>query len=82
MILFTRQNTNQLLKVLATYLAVSTRPDIAFSVNNLACFNSDSQKEHWTALKQILRYLKCTTNIGILYKQDECDKCIGYGDAD
>ena len=65
-----------------TYLAVSTRPDIAFAVNNLACFNLDPQKEHWTALKQILRYLKYTTNIGILYKQDKCDKCIGYGDAD
>ena len=33
------------------YLAVSTRPDIAFTVNNLARFNSNSQKEHWTALK-------------------------------
>ena len=65
-----------------TYLAVSTRLDIAFAVNNLACFNSDLQEEHWTALKQILRYLKCTANIGTLYKQDECDKCIEYGDAD
>ena len=33
------------------YLAVSTRPDIAFTVNNLARFNSNPQKEHWTALK-------------------------------
>ena len=47
------------------YLAVSTRPDIAFSVNNLARFNSNPQKEHCTALKQILKYLKGTTNIGI-----------------
>ena len=59
------------------YLAVNTRPDIAFAVNNLACFSSNPQKEHWTALKQTLRYLKGTTNIGI-YKQDGLDKCIGY----
>ena len=64
------------------YLAVSTRPDIAFSVNNLARFNSNPQKEHWTALKRILRYLKGTTNIGILYKHDGSDKCVGYSDAD
>ena len=64
------------------YLAVSTRPDIAFSVNNLAWFNSNPQKEHWTALKRILRYLKGTTNIGILYKHDGSDKCVQYSDAD
>ena len=66
------------------YLAVSTRPDIAFAVNNLAQFNSKPQKEHWTALKRILRYLKGTTNICILYKRDACgpDKCVGYSDAD
>ena len=39
------------------YLAVSKRPDIAFSVNNLARFNSNPQKEHWTARKRILRYI-------------------------
>ena len=64
------------------YLAVSTKPDIAFSVNNLAWFNSNPQKEHCTALKQILKYLKGTNNIGILYKQDGSDKCVGYSDTD
>ena len=60
------------------YLAVSTRPDIAFAVNSLARFNSNPQKDHWTAL----RYLKGTINIGILHKQGGSDKFIGYSDAD
>ena len=29
-----------------------------------------------------MRYLKGTSNVGILYKQDGSDKCIGYSDAD
>ena len=64
------------------YLAVSTRPDIAYAVNNLARFNSNPQKVHWTAMKRVLRYLKGTINHGILYRQDGSDKCIGYSDAD
>ena len=33
------------------HLLVSSRPDITFVVNNLAQFNSNPQKEHWTTLK-------------------------------
>ena len=40
------------------YLAVSTRPDISFAVSSLARFSSNPTKEHWTALKRLLRYLK------------------------
>ena len=63
-------------------LAVSTRPDIAFAVNSLARFNSNPPNDHWKALKRVLRYLKGTSNVGILFKQDGSDKCIGYSDAD
>ena len=61
------------------YLAVCTRPDIAYAVNILARFNSKPTKEHWTALKRVLRYLKGTT---LLYQQKGSDDCIGYSDAD
>lgn len=42
------------------YLAVTTRPDIAFSVAKLAQFNSNPGKAHWTAVKHLFRYLKGT----------------------
>ena len=64
------------------YLAVSTRPDISYSVGSLARFNSKPTKEHWVALKRVLRYLKGTKDLGILYSKAEKDSCIGYTDAD
>ena len=49
--------TNQLLVVLST----RTRPDIAFAVSKVARFCSKPTKEHWTAIKQIMMYLRGTT---------------------
>ena len=64
------------------YLAVSIRPDISFTVSSLAKFTSKPTKEHWTALKRLLRYLRGTPNHGILYSKDGPNTCIGYTDAD
>ncbi len=63
------------------YLAVCTRPDISFAVNSLAKFNSKPTKDHWSALKHVLRYLQGTKNVGICYSKDSGD-IIGYTDAD
>jgi len=35
------------------YLALGTRPDIAYSVNKLAQFMHNPKLKHWTAVKQI-----------------------------
>ena len=51
------------------YLAVTTRPDIAYPVNHLSQFNSDYSIEHWTALKRVLRYLRGTTEYGLMYEK-------------
>ena len=64
------------------YLAVSTRPDITYAVNTLARFVSNPQEKHWTALKRVLRYLRGTSQHGILYKQGSSEECYGYSDAD
>ena len=64
------------------YLTVSTRPDIAYAVANLAKFSSKPTKEHWTALKRVLRYLKGTVNFGIFYSQNDTEECVGFSDAD
>ena len=52
------------------YLSGWTRPDIAFAVRNVARFCSNPTKEHWTAVKRILRYLKGTAHYGLMYSTD------------
>ena len=49
------------------YLAISTRPDIAFPVNKLAQFTSNPKTMHWTAVKRIFRYLKGTRDFALTY---------------
>lgn len=50
------------------YLAITSRPDIAYCVNYLSQFNTNYNSEHWQAAKRVLRYLKGTSNHGILYE--------------
>ena len=48
------------------YLAVSTRPDIAYATNYLARFVTCTRPCHVAAAKRILRYLQGTRNYGIV----------------
>ena len=50
-----------------TYLSTSTRPDIAFAVSCLGQFNNCFGAEHWRAAKRVLRYLKGTSDVGLVY---------------
>ncbi|KAG7312922.1 hypothetical protein JYU34_001322 [Plutella xylostella] len=63
------------------YLSQGTRPDITYAVNMLSRFNSKPTKEHWIALKRVLRYLKGTSNMKLTYKKNE-ENVVGYCDAD
>nr|KYP73913.1 Retrovirus-related Pol polyprotein from transposon TNT 1-94 [Cajanus cajan] len=49
------------------YLANYTRPDIVFAVNLLAIYSSSPTRRHWNGVKQILRYLRGTMDMGLLY---------------
>ena len=63
------------------YLAVATRPDIAFSVSALSQFNTNYRQIHWSAAKRVLRYLKGTMNLGLVFESNN-DLLKGYVDAD
>ena len=52
------------------HLLVQTRPDITHAVNKFGQFASNPTKQHWTALRRILRYLKGTPDYGLIYGTD------------
>ena len=64
------------------YLSTKTRPVIAYAVSRVARFCGKPTKEHWTAVKRVLRYLKGTSNLGLLYREDTPAEIIGYANAD
>ncbi|KAJ0392071.1 hypothetical protein ATCC90586_011078 [Pythium insidiosum] len=50
------------------YLAMGTRPDIAYAVSFLSRFAEQPREVHWNAAIRIVRYLKSTVDLGITYK--------------
>ena len=63
------------------YLVTGTRPDIAVAVGETAKYSNNPGKQHWMAVKRILRYLKETINFGIECNPKSID-LVGYSDAD
>lgn len=64
------------------FLAQCTRPDVSFAVNAISSFNSNPGEAHWTAAKRILRYLKGTKDMKLVYDSDNVEQFHGYSDAD
>ena len=61
---------------------IASRPNILFSVCLCARFQSDPRESHLTIVKKIFRYMKGTTNLGILYKKSQYYKLVGLCDGD
>ena len=56
------------------YLAQCTRPDISFVVNLLARYSNVPTRRHWNGIKDIFRYLKGTTDLGLFYTHESSRK--------
>lgn len=63
------------------YAMTCTRPDIAYAVGKVAQLKAKPSQVHWTAVKHVMRYLKGTANLGIVFKANQ-DELFGYCDAD
>lgn len=61
---------------------VTTRPDIAYALNNCARYMSNPGPIHYKAVDNIWRYLIGTQNYSITYRGDTKPILIGYSDSD
>lgn len=63
------------------YDMVCTRPNIAHAVGVVSRYMSNPGKQHWEAVKWILRYLKGSSNTSLCFTRANL-KLHGYVDAD
>ncbi|XP_055623253.1 uncharacterized protein LOC129766690 [Toxorhynchites rutilus septentrionalis] len=64
------------------YAAQATRPDIAFAVNLVSQFSANPGRQHWEAVKRIMRYLRGTCDEKLMYLKSGDSQLTGYTDAD
>ena len=51
------------------YLMIGSRPGIACAVGKLARFCENPKWKHWMAVKRVRRYVKGTSDIGLLLQR-------------
>jgi hypothetical protein len=65
------------------YLAIATRPDISYAVGVLCRFNANPGLKHWAAATHLLRYLKATKDLKLIYMpSDTAHPFVTHCDAD
>lgn len=64
------------------YAMIGTRPDLAHPVGVICRFMSNPNREHWDAVRWVLRYIKGTQNYKLVYTRDASFKVKGFCDSD
>ncbi|MBW0461202.1 hypothetical protein O181_000917 [Austropuccinia psidii MF-1] len=64
------------------YLRPHTRPDISHAVSSLSQFLERPSYLHWQAFLHVLRYLKGTTDVGLVYRKSFPTGVKAWSDAD
>eukprot|EP00873_Tetraselmis_striata_P004685 jgi/Tetstr1/424949/TSEL_015442.t1 len=68
-----------------TWLAVASRPDIAFVVGRLRAYMASPTERHWHIAVSVLRYLKGTPSHGLIFRKqlnNEAPDFLFFVDAD
>ena len=65
------------------YVMVCTRSDLAQALTVVSKYMSNLGRDHWQAVKWILKFLKGTRNKGIMFERQHENTCItGFIDSD
>jgi len=64
------------------YAAIHTRFNIAFALNQLSQYLSDSAEHHEHALKKLMQYVRFIIDLNITYEVSESMKLVEYFDSD
>src|SRR5882724_11682589 len=69
-VVYENQKTYQALVGSLTYAAMSTCPDIGYVTQFLSQANKHPSQRDWNTVKRVLRYLKGTKELGIMFRRD------------
>lgn len=65
------------------YAMLCTRPDLSIALNLLSRFQNKNNKELWQCLKRVLRYVKGSLKLKLIYKRNDYkDMLVGFVDSD
>ncbi|KAK8539410.1 hypothetical protein V6N13_104356 [Hibiscus sabdariffa] len=63
------------------YAMICTRPDLSYALSMTSRYQGNPGEGHWTAVKNILKYLRRTKDVFLVYGGEEELRIKGYTDA-
>ena len=63
------------------YAMIFTRPDVSYALSVASRYQADPGESHWTLVKNILKYLRRTKDVFLIYGGEEELVVNGYTDA-
>ncbi|KAK8623460.1 hypothetical protein V6N13_118345 [Hibiscus sabdariffa] len=63
------------------YAMISTRPDLSYALSMISRYQANPGEGHWTTVKNILKYLRRTKDVFLVYGGKEELRIKGYTDA-
>ena len=63
------------------YAMIYTRPDVSYALSVTSRYQADPDESHWVAVKNILKYLRSTKDMFLVYGGADELSVTGYTDA-